>query len=1201
MVVTFEMSGAQFGIGLPYGPMPVPGNPRTVLLPPLGTVEVKIHWTPVTSGHYCVRVKIDIPGANYPPIYTQRNLDVAEDLRPGIQDDLRFAVSNPTAAPADIRLVVINTCPGWTAWVDPTELLGMAPGEIRNATLSVTPPVDRPLGTACHIDVQGWIGDRLIGGIRKLDVPPVHLPEANPPWMEREIVVIPDPPVLGVPGQLCVDLQNPTGVARTVNVQFSVAAFGAGIPFTPVGSLPGVVLPPNSITRHCIAWTPTPVSNGNLHRCIQVRLSQANFVDQLSQRNVDLRRLRVRTLEELLALHIPFSIGNPAPYPQALKVEPKIVGLQGIEAIIDPDPPLILPGGAVQDFTLRFVQANAAADESPVTALEQYGDVTQAEVAVFLDDQPASGFNVAIELPNNKIAYVFRSDTPAAAQFKALLEANGFTVALIPLPAVLTTDFAVFDLVIVAHDTGYLDEWPSGVGGVSAEAAHIAAANKPVVGLGEGGYAYFGKADQALGWPHGWHGPLAAVWPVNTGQTYWHVPYDLGTPPPSPLPLYGNPVPEVGIYLPGMTAVLPLGLEPADKYHAPLLAEEDDCDQLWGFGGPPEQMTAKGRKLFVNAVTYGLTIAGRCVPPKTPPDRCVQVTKTAVPPAGTAVAVGGTIKYEIKYTVANLPGCALQRAVLTDKVPDGTLFIPGSASDGITPGADGVLQWNLGPLAPGATGSKFFKVVVGDAACRNQKTIINQAKLVTSLGTVMSNVVTHPVDCPPVIPDGTQPPYAEDEIQIYPYPLVTGQLTELSVRVRNLSANPQTVVVTFEMSGAQFGIGLPYGPMPVPGNPRTVLLPPLGTVEVKIHWTPVTSGHYCVRVKIDIPGANYPPIYTQRNLDVAEDLRPGIQDDLRFAVSNPTAAPADIRLVVINTCPGWTAWVDPTELLGMAPGEIRNATLSVTPPVDRPLGTACHIDVQGWIGDRLIGGIRKLDVPPVHLPEANPPWMEREIVVIPDPPVLGVPGQLCVDLQNPTNVPRTVNVQFSVAAFGAGIPFTPVGSLPGVVLPPNSITRHCIAWTPTPVSNGNLHRCIQVRISQANFVDQLSQRNVDLRRLRIRSLAELLALRIPFSLGNPAPFPQALRVEPRMVGLRGIQPIIDPVPPSSLPAGAVQAFTLRFVQANAAAGEIPVTALEQYGDVTQAEVAVFLDDEPVGGFSVVLDLSEKVYLPMIMR
>ena len=751
-------------------------------------------------------------------------------------------------------------------------------------------------------------------------------------------------------------------------------------------------------------------------------------------------------------------------------------------------------------------------------------------------DKPDTWEEVAYDGRVCPIAYVFRSDTAIAAQFKTLLESDGFTVELIPLAEVLKADFTVFDLVIVARDTGYLDRWPQDTPGVSAEAAHIAAANKPVIGLGEGGYAYFGKGDQALGWPNGWHGPLAAVNPVNTGQTYWHVPYELGTPPPSPLALYADPMAEVGIYLPGVTAVLPFGREPADKDHAPLLAEEDDCDQLWGFSGPPAQMTAEGRQLFVNAVAYGLSIAGRCAPPKTPPAQCLTVTKAASPPAGTKVAVGDTITYEIKYAVANLPECAAQRATLTDKVPEGALFIPGSASDEIAPGADKVLNWNLGPMAPGATGSKAFKVEVGEAACREQQTITNDARLITSLGTATSNVVSHPVDCPPVIPDGQQPPYAEDEIQIYPYPLVTGHVTELSVRIRNLRTTARSVTVTFEMSGAQFGIGLPYGPLPVPGNPRTVVLPPLGIVEVKIHWTPVTSGHYCVRVKIDNPGDDYPPIYSQRNLDVAEDLEPGVQDDLTFAVGNPTAATAVIRLVVINTCPGWSAQVAPTELPGMAPGEIRTATLSVIPPVDRPLGTECHIDVQGWIGDRLIGGIRKLDVPPVHLPETKPRWMEREIVVSPDPPVLGVPGQLCVDLQNPLPISQTVAIQFRVAAFGAGIPFTPVGSLSGVVLPPNRITRHCIAWTSTPVSNGNLHRCIQVLVDQQGYFGQVSQRNVDLRRLRVRSLAELLALRIPFSLGNPELYPQALTVEPKIVGLRGIVAIIDPMPPFQ-PAG----------------------------------------------------------------
>ena len=168
-----------------------------------------------------------------------------------------------------------------------------------------------------------------------------------------------------------------------------------------------------------------------------------------------------------------------------------------------------------------------------------------------------------------KIAYVFRSDDVTANDFKALLEASGFTVQLIPLPTVLATDFTVFDLVIIADDTGSLNEWPPSVGGVSAAADHIRAARKPVLGLGEGGYAYFGKFGKPIGWPNGWHGPQNTVRSDNVGASYWHVLNDFGSPPPALVRLYTEPVNEVGIYLPPAVDVTPFGREPDTTDHAP--------------------------------------------------------------------------------------------------------------------------------------------------------------------------------------------------------------------------------------------------------------------------------------------------------------------------------------------------------------------------------------------------------------------------------------------------------------------------------------------------------------------------------------------------------------------------------------------------------------------------------------------------------
>lgn len=816
-----------------------------------------------------------------------------------------------------------------------------------------------------------------------------------------------------------------------------------------------------------------------------------------------------------------------------------------------------------------------------------------------------------IEL-KGKIAYVFRSDTVTAAAFKALLESKGFTVQLVPLPTVLATNFAPFDGIMIADDTGSLDGWPNAAPGMTPEAVHIHDAARPLLGLGEGGYAYLGKHGSPLGWPNGWHGPLDNVKPETIGAAYWHFPTDFGAAPPDPLTLYNSASNRVGIHLPSVSGVEALGLEPPSSDHATLAAELENCNQLWGYSDGPQTMTDQGKQLFVNAVVYLLN--RQCPKPPLTADQCIKVTKSATPADGASVAIGQTIVYRIKYTVLNDERCAALRAVLEDPVPDHTLFVPGSAGAGIAPGVDNVLRWNLGSLAPGATGNKSFKAAVTDAICNNGGKIINQARLVSSLGVAASNTVTHPVNCPPGVPAGTQPPYAEDEIQIYPYPMITGQPTELSVRIRNLSNISRTVRVTFEASPNAFGIGIPFGPLPVANNPRLVTLPPNsvngGMVEVKLDWVPVVSGHYCIRVKIEnisLPGEPaYEPVYTYRNLDVMEDLRPGVTDVLTFTVGNPTAAPANIQLVVANTCPGWAAVVNPAVLNNVAPGATQTATLSVTPPLVAQLGTACHIDVQGWIGDLLIGGIRKLDVPPVHLPPAEPFYMEKEIIVNPDPPVLNQSGQVCIELQNPMPTPRTVSVDFLWAAFGGGVPWTPISSLNNIVLPPNSFTQHCVPWTPTPVANGNLHRCLQVRLRQAGFIDQLSQRNVDLVQMTTGSFTDLSHLEIPFTIGNPEEFEQELQIDKILIGLNQalVNPKILPDPPPDLMPGELFQGRLIFeILGDVAAAEVDAAnavGIFDYGDTARVEVTIKLNDKPVSGFAVEL-VQPSIYLPIVTQ
>ncbi len=786
--------------------------------------------------------------------------------------------------------------------------------------------------------------------------------------------------------------------------------------------------------------------------------------------------------------------------------------------------------------------------------------------------QPSEIDSGVCEDRDGRIAYVYRGNTADANSFYNLLSTNGYAVDLIPLGDVLSTNFANYDLVIIANDSGSLSNW----GSVANQVSQITDPNIPILGLGEGGYAFFGELSLFIGWPNGWHGPEDDVLRATTAPTAYYT--GIG---PDPVQVYTEPVNEVGIYLDDDETlppdVIPVGLEPPDPDHASLILE--GCYHLWGFSGNPLEMTGDGETLFLNAVAYAIGFQCPVIPE--PQEPCLSIEKTANPPDGSTVEPGDVIEYTITYVLNDDPDCENpDRARLIDMIPADTMYVPGSASGGINPTADGALVW--GVSAASGEQTETFRVRVSDTQCHNGEVVRNQARLVTGGGaTLTSNVVEHEVDCPDIHFPNDEPTYAEEEIQIMPYPMVTGQPSTISVKVNNNSSNSKNLTVSFQTSPNRFGIGLGYNAF----DTKNVTLPAFGSAIVQTTFTPVSSGHYCIQIVIESDDGER--IVSQRNLDVTEDLEAGTPDELVFDVGNPTDTTADVMLVVNNTCPGWTAEVSPTVLTNMAPGEVREATLTVTPPDPVTLGSACHIDVQGWIGDELIGGIRKLDVPPVQLPQAEPHWMEPEISVIPDPPVAGVSGLICVELQNPLNFSRNVTIDYAVADFGAGINFTTVASQ-NFTLPPNSVDDYCVTWT--PATGGTTHRCILVTLMQPGYKDQTSQRNVNIVRLSIGDILD--DIRIPVLVRNPDWVNHNLEIRPTVFG---IDPYWEPVitdddgnpPPEVLGPGEMVNLNVGFQPAG---GPVLSQAPEQfdYGDESRVEVAVLLDGEEVGGFTAVV-------------
>jgi serine/threonine protein kinase len=200
-----------------------------------------------------------------------------------------------------------------------------------------------------------------------------------------------------------------------------------------------------------------------------------------------------------------------------------------------------------------------------------------------------------------KAAYVYDSDNVAATVYSQMLNVHGFTVETVPMSQILSksvAEWAAFDLVFIGPDTGSGGTWGNNTG---TQAARIRDGGTPTMGLGMGGYAYFGKLSLAIGWGNGAHGSANQVYVVDTSDAAWTSPNSIAVPGSRLLQLYTNNINYVGIFYPSpISGVKAIGQHPADNRYAPIIMQ-DDLYLLWGYGGNPNAMTETGTEVFLNA------------------------------------------------------------------------------------------------------------------------------------------------------------------------------------------------------------------------------------------------------------------------------------------------------------------------------------------------------------------------------------------------------------------------------------------------------------------------------------------------------------------------------------------------------------------------------------------------------------------------
>ena len=197
-----------------------------------------------------------------------------------------------------------------------------------------------------------------------------------------------------------------------------------------------------------------------------------------------------------------------------------------------------------------------------------------------------------------RVAYIYSHKDEVAESFQSLIETYGCSTTLIKMADVPATPLDSYDLIIVADDTQSISDWDD-----ANSVAAIEDSNKPVIGLGEGGYTFFGELGLSIGYPNGMHGSRDSIEVIDPNCSLFSMPYSIEIPEDRILQLYTEtdhvtinlwPIPE---------SVTVLASEVNSYTHYPLVMEHNRY-LLWGFTESPQKMTEVGKTLFINVVIW---------------------------------------------------------------------------------------------------------------------------------------------------------------------------------------------------------------------------------------------------------------------------------------------------------------------------------------------------------------------------------------------------------------------------------------------------------------------------------------------------------------------------------------------------------------------------------------------------------------------
>jgi hypothetical protein len=222
------------------------------------------------------------------------------------------------------------------------------------------------------------------------------------------------------------------------------------------------------------------------------------------------------------------------------------------------------------------------------------------------DSAAAHGASASLEVTPEtyEAALVYGSDDSAATQYEMILEDRGFDVKLVfvdSTEAANTSMLQEYDLIIIDTLSGNSGNWEGGEKPVNA----IAQSGLPVLGVGEGGAAYFQQVGSQFTHGQSWYGnattfdETSPTHPSLTGPRSVAISGGSVTVATSNTGFLAVNLPDPG------TSIELVGRQTGDQTHYPVVLDNARDEGFWGFYETPSgQFTDDAFDALANLANY---------------------------------------------------------------------------------------------------------------------------------------------------------------------------------------------------------------------------------------------------------------------------------------------------------------------------------------------------------------------------------------------------------------------------------------------------------------------------------------------------------------------------------------------------------------------------------------------------------------------